>query len=97
MLNGVSADVVQQGDDDRLRVLSRRGLDVGPSELEHEQHLNLFVLGYSSGSGWRHKGGVRWDSQAPLHGPLHVTGLVRTHQLQPHHLYTVFEDPDRGI
>lgn len=45
----------------------------------HEQHLNLFVLGYSSGSGWGHKGGVRWDGQAPLHGPLHVTGLVRTH------------------
>lgn len=38
MLDGVSADVVQQGDDDRLRVLSRGGLDVGPSELELEKH-----------------------------------------------------------
>lgn len=37
MLDGVSADVVQQGDDDRLRVLSSGGLDVGTSELELEK------------------------------------------------------------
>lgn len=37
VLDGVSADVVQQGDDDRLRVLSSRGLDVGTSELELEK------------------------------------------------------------
>lgn len=37
VLDGVSADVVQQGDNDRLRVLSSGGLDVGTSELELEK------------------------------------------------------------
>lgn len=69
VLDGVSADVVQQGDDDRLRVLSRGGLDVGPSELELEKHKGTETV--------KSTGGISNNQNSILREKI-IKGIIKT-------------------